>query len=299
MGPSPSLQPSALLLLDGIPVAILILTALASGTGLAASLTHLFGNPHDRRLGAYGLPLGLASLAAACALLIARDSLQTPPPLRDSSSQPATWALLATFLLAEILVHRYIKAPGRNPQPQHERSWPARTLALARYLIPLGLLGISARVALASGAILPTNLGLAPASTWVGALALASAAAMGLAAVCLLASRTENASAEKDALARAQQLLTWTLLVQALLLTGLLLALGPVSDLAFGQAQGRLIPLALIPIGLVLPSLFLLRNAWGGRRWPLTLASLAVLAGGIALRLGLHGLPTPLLAYPY
>jgi hypothetical protein len=276
---------SAVVAVGSSPVVpwILALAAVAAGCAWTIAMARLVGGPDDQRAAGSGLSLLLLALVAATGLALGLSVMPaSPSPEVALASRLGPWILLGLLGVLDRLSDWRVIRP--------------RLLARAgRLVLTPALLATACWVAVGTGAILPADTGAGPGSTWVGALGLASSVAMGLAATGLTAQRLDGAGTA-SARHRLGSLLGWTLVVQAALLAGGTLALGPAAELVFGSGRACLLPLVIVPLGLVLPGLILLRSTRGQAG---VVANLLVLAGAVALRFALDGLPVPLLAYPY
>ena len=122
--------------------------------------------------------------------------------------------------------------------------------------------------------------------TWLGAVLVASAASTGASAVALLDCwrKADVTAAAAERLARA---VACTIVLELALLTALALSLRGLAGLAFQRWPGMLIPLFVVPVGLVLP--LVLRQSRGARGS--VDAALLVLLGGFVLRAAVAGIP--------
>jgi hypothetical protein len=123
-------------------------------------------------------------------------------------------------------------------------------------------------------------------ANWLGAVFLASAASTGGSAVVLLDCwRTPDATDRAaERLARAIDI---AIVLELALLTAFALSLRGLAGLAFQRWPGMLLPLFIVPIGLVLP---LVLRHWRGARGAVD-ASLLVLLGGFVLPATIAGIP--------
>ncbi len=136
-----------------------------------------------------------------------------------------------------------------------------------------------------------TNQPVWAQTTWLSPLFLASAGSTGVAAVLatvLLRSRDEPA----DAVRRLEWLDAWVMVLELAMLAAFAASLGPLAPAAFGRWPGVLIPAFVVPAGLLFP----LTTRLVPRRWSASASAVAVLAGGLALRYAVVGMPGALLA---
>ena len=98
----------------------------------------------------------------------------------------------------------------------------------------------------------------------------------------------------EEAVERLERVDGWAIVLELVMLTALALSLRGLSGLAFMRWPGFLIPLFVVPVGLVLP--LILRHVRGARG--AVDAALLVLLGGFVLRLAVVGIPASLLLTP-
>lgn len=131
-----------------------------------------------------------------------------------------------------------------------------------------------------------TNQPVWAQTTWLSPLFLASSASTGVAAVVLVA-RWWLRDASVGALDRLEWLDGFAIVLELATLAAFAASLGPLSGRAFTTWPGALIPTFVVPVGLLFP---LAARALPGR-WPRAAAPVAVLAGGLALRYAVVGMP--------
>jgi formate-dependent nitrite reductase membrane component NrfD len=125
-------------------------------------------------------------------------------------------------------------------------------------------------------------------TTWTGALFLASAASTGIAALILL-NRWLQPSLPHAVFERLERLDALAILLECGLLVTLALSLGNLAPSAFLNWPGVLIPVFVVPFGLLIP--LVLKPLTSPRA--AVVASILVLLGGFALRAAFVGLPEP------
>jgi formate-dependent nitrite reductase membrane component NrfD len=127
-------------------------------------------------------------------------------------------------------------------------------------------------------------------TTWIGALFLASAASTGIATIVLL-NRLLRLQVTEPVVEHLEALDSWAIVLELMLLLAMTVSLGRLAWNAFETWPGALIPLLVVPVGLVCP-LALQRRAGARAAVP---ASLLVLLGGYLLRAAVVGMTHPLL----
>lgn len=120
---------------------------------------------------------------------------------------------------------------------------------------------------------------------WLAAVSLASAATSGVSAVVLL-NGWRNPEGGGDAVERLGRINALAVLAELATLAGLAVSLRGPSGIAFVTWPGMLIPLFVVPVGLVLP---LIVGEAKGARGEVD-ASLLVLLGGFVLRAAVTGI---------
>jgi hypothetical protein len=127
-------------------------------------------------------------------------------------------------------------------------------------------------------------------TTWIGALFLASAASTGIATMVLM-NRALRLNVAEAVTERLESLDSWAIVLELVLLLAMTVSLGRLALNAFGTLPGALIPLLVVPFGLVVP---LALQRWTGACAAVP-ASVLVLLGGFVLRVAVVGMPPPLL----
>ncbi len=247
------------------------LAGVAAGAAVANALTTLLGGEEDRTI-ARSAPILVIVLLAVCCGLIAVE--------------PRAWIRLGAVARASLVslsATSVAAALGNAATARWSHSAGGQFVALPGAIAAVGL-------AVTAG---PWPSRSEP--EWVGPLvlgvvALASAVATGTAAVILLACCRRSEPDHDAAVGRLTAFLTAAIVVELAALTALALSLRGLSGLAFQRAPGRLIPLFVIPIGLVAPLVCQLRR---DRRGALDAAWL-VLLGGFVLRVAVAGIPASL-----
>jgi formate-dependent nitrite reductase membrane component NrfD len=285
-------------------VAYFFLGGIAAGSFAVASLAALFGDESDRRATRVAHYIAFP-LVCACGALLVVDlgrperfwhmliQSQTYRPMFKwwSPMSAGSWALsafgafsFATF--AVVLVEDGWIRLGR---------WSSRVLALGRgwagRLIAAGGLASAFFLGSYTGVLLTSsNQPIWADTTWIGALFLASSASTGVAAMLLLhGSRPREV--DPHAIHRLEWVDGWAMGLEGLMLVAFALSLGGFAGPAFGRWPGVLIPAFVVPVGLLLPP-FMRRL---GASWAAPASSLLILAGGLALRAAVVGMPVPLL----
>ena len=280
------------------------LGGIAAGAYALASLAALFGDEADRRATrpAYYIAFPIVSL---CGLLLTLDlnrperfwhmlvQSQTLRPMVKwwSPMSAGSWGLTAfgsfsaVSFLTVLVEDRWVDSP-------RARGLAAR-LQRGRLGTAFAASGAAAAFFLGSytGTLLTaTNQPAWSDTTWLAPLFLASAVSTGVAAVVLLARWRcpDVGDAQVERLERADG---WAILLELAMLTAFALSFRGAPGLAFVRWPGMLIPLFVVPVGLVLP--LLLRQARGVRG--AVDSALLVLFGGFVLRLAVVGMPASLI----
>ena len=255
---SPDLEPSCWWIGPGPLVWYAFLGGAAAGALLLTSFVRLFGSKDDRRSirPAGGLTILLLAVSAG---LLAYEDLR-PGGVAIPKGVPVE------FLRLSLLVS--VTGFALRDLPRLDTLFAAVGLIAA-----LGL-GLSEPPATATEWSSPF---------WLAAVRLASAASTGFAAVALVAPRDE----EGDGLATP---IAGAVVAELAGLTGLALSLTGPAGFALQRWPGRLIPLFVVPFGLVLP---LVMRQVRGPRGAADAAWLVVL-GGLALQTAIAGIPASL-----
>jgi formate-dependent nitrite reductase membrane component NrfD len=136
-----------------------------------------------------------------------------------------------------------------------------------------------------------TNQPVWAQTTWLSPLFLASSVSTGLAAVLLVVLWRPGEIAAED-VGRLEWLDAWAMVLELATLAAFLVSLGPLARPVLARWPGVLIPGFVVPAGLLLP----LAARFVPGRWSALASAVAVLAGGLALRFAVVGIPEPLLA---
>jgi formate-dependent nitrite reductase membrane component NrfD len=280
------------------------LGGIAAGAYSVAAMASVFGGEADRRATrpAHYVAFPLICL---CGLLLAIDlgrperfwhmliKSETFRPMFKwwSPMSAGSWALTAfggfsaVSFLAALVEDGWVKAGRwRERLIGLRRSWPGKLFAAAGT-------GTAFFVASYTGVLLSaTNQPAWADTTWLGALFLASAASTGVATLVVLARwRCPDVGDEQvERLERADGL---AIVLELAMLVAFALSLRGVSGVAFTHWPGLLIPLFVVPVGLVLP--LVLRQVRGVKG--AVDSALLVLVGGYVLRLAVVGMPASLI----
>jgi formate-dependent nitrite reductase membrane component NrfD len=112
----------------------------------------------------------------------------------------------------------------------------------------------------------------------------------GLAAVVLL-TRWRFRDVSERSIERLERADVWAILFELAMLITFAFSLRDLSGMAFVRYPGMLIPLFVVPVGLVLP--LIIRQTSGSRG--AVKAAFLVLVGGFVLRMAVVGIPTSLI----
>lgn len=280
--------------------AYFFLGGIAAGAYAVLALTGLFGAETDRRAVRVAAYLAFP-LVCVCGLVLIVDlnrperfwhmmvQSQTLRPMFKgwSPMSAGSWGLSAfgAFSAASFLG---VLAEDRRFGLGRWSSAAGRLRAgLAGRLFAVG--GACAAFFLGSytGALLSaTNQPVWSQSTWLSPLFLASSVSTGLAAVLLLLFWRPR-DIPPDVLARLEWLDALAIVLELTMLAAFAVSLGPLAGPAFGRWPGVLIPAFVVPLGLLLP----LASRIVRRPWAPAVSAAAVLAGGLALRFAVVGIP--------
>jgi len=244
------------------------LGGVAAGSYALACLAEAFGCEDDRRAtrGAFDLALPLAGV---CAVLL------TVGVGRTGMMPPAALGAFTACVLLSLL----------NALAKESRLGPVRLLLGPRGVKTLAAAGTAAALAFGATAAQALPLGWGE-SAWSRVLLLVSAVPAGVSAVVLI-DRWRRSGAGDAAAERLGRLNGAAVVAELAVLTGLALtARGPFA-LALLRWPGLLIPLLVVPVGLILP---LILGESRGVRGDVD-AALLVLFGGFVLRAALAGMP--------
>jgi formate-dependent nitrite reductase membrane component NrfD len=284
------------------------LGGIAAGSAVVSALAVLFGDESDRRATRVADYIGLP-LIAACGVFLVVD-LGHPERFWHMMVKSQTWrpmlkwwspmsigswglsafgAFSAISFLGVMIEDGWLKLGGRRTDwvIRLRRSSAAQWFAAGSFVTACFLGSYT-------GVLLTTsNQPVWANTTWLGALFLASAVSTGLAAIILLDHwRVRDVSAESlEKLERADG---WAIVFELVLLTCFALSLRGIAGMAFMKYPGMLIPLFVVPVGLVLP--LILRQVRGDKG--AVDAALLVLVGGFVLRMAVVGIPRSLILIP-
>lgn len=262
------------------------LSGVAAGSSLLASLTALFGSEADRRATRRGFLLAFPLLIICLVLLAIQSARNRTASVWFSLGflDVKSWETLCAVSVASLL--------GRFVEEESFR--PSRPLSALKILNRRGFGFLLAAVGMVAALGLAVSLG--PASKpdwaslgWLGAVQLTSATCMGFATASLTAPRA-SAHEEIDTDARLATGSAMAIVLELVSLTGLSLSMRGLSGFALQRWPGSLIPLFVVPFGLVLP--LVLRQVRGPRG--AIDAAWLVLLGGFILHAALAGIPASL-----
>lgn len=285
------------------------LGGIAAGAYALAAMAVLFGGEPDRRATrpAHYIAFPLVCLCGLLLLVeidrpeqfahrLVRSQTHRPMPISRwwSPMSVGSWALAAFgafsagSFLAVLVEDGWIQAARWHDRlVDLRRRWPGKLFAA---------LGAGTAFFLGSytGVLLTArNQPAWAGSTWVGALFLASAASTGLAALVVL-TRWRCPDVGDDQIERLERADGWAIVLELAMLTAFAWSLQGVPGLAFMRWPGMLIPLFVVPVGLILP--LILRQARGMKG--AVDSALLVLLGGFVLRVALVGMPASLVLSP-
>ncbi|MGE3818707.1 MAG: NrfD/PsrC family molybdoenzyme membrane anchor subunit [Isosphaeraceae bacterium] len=284
------------------------LGGIAAGAYAVAAMATLFGGEEDRRATRPAHYVAFP-LVAVCGLLLTVDlnrperfwhmliQSETWRPMLKwwSPMSVGSWALTAfggfsaLSFLAVLIEDGWMDVPNwRDRVVALRRGWPGKLVAL---------LGAGTAFFLGSytGVLLSaTNQPTWADTTWLGALFLASAASTGVATLVVLA-RWRCPDVGDAPLERLETVDGWAILLELVMLLAFAFSIRGTSGLAFIRWPGMLIPLFVVPVGLILP--LALRQAMGSRG--AVDSALLVLLGGFVLRFAVVGMPGSLTLKPY
>jgi formate-dependent nitrite reductase membrane component NrfD len=282
----------------GAIVWVLYLGGIAAGAYAVAALAALLGGKTGRRATRPAHYIAFP-LVCFCGVLLT-TAPGGPGPSRPGAFRraPVGWsaapagprgltafgAFCAVSFFAALVEDGWLgSGPWRGRLVALRRAWPGKLFAAAGACAAL-VVGSS------TGVLLP---GPAPpgwaGTPWLGALFLGSAASTGAAALVVLARwRCPDVSDEQvEGLERADG---GAILLELAALVAFSLSLRGASGLAFMRWPGMLIPLFVVPVGLVLP--LILRQVRGVQG--AVDSALLVLLGGYVLRVAVVGMPASL-----
>jgi formate-dependent nitrite reductase membrane component NrfD len=255
------------------------LGGIAAGSFALSALATLLGSDED------GRATRLADYIAFPLVVIGGvlSSLDSPLRGRPQATLPVSTRFLAmgAFSLQSLIV--VLVEDGWVPIP----GWPTGAGRLRRSGPGKFFAAAGGCVALWFGA--QTGVMRLPAwlsANWLGAVFLASAASTGGSAVVLL-DCWRKPDATNRATERVARAIDCAIVLELALLTALALSLRGLAGLALQRWPGMLLPLFVVPIGLVLP---LVLRHWRGARGAVD-SALLVLLGGFVLPATVAGIP--------
>ncbi len=289
----------------GIIVAYFYLGGIAAGSYAVACLARLFGDATDRRATRSAFYLAFP-LVSVCGVLLIWD-LGRPERFWHMMIQSRTgwpmfkwWSPMSAGAWALGLFGGFSFASFLGVLAQDGRLGLGRFAPLADRL-EHGLIGMAFElgglltaffIASYTGALLTaTNQPIWSDTTWIAPLFLASAASTGVAAM-LLWNRWVERDVSEPATARLERLDLFAIGLEIVLLAVFVLSLHDLAGLALTTWPGLLLPLFVLPFGLVLPAILQRLRPHQALPW----APLLVLIAGFALRLAVVGMASPLLA---
>ena len=269
----PVSNPSAQL---GSEVWYLFLGGVAAGSYALAALASLFGREPERRASGVAHYLVLPLVAACGAIRLNLSGRHAQTGLTELAAFGAFG--LGSFLGALADDGRLSRGPARlSGRLRTSRAGKAYSLAGAVAALAFGA---------STGRLSPKGW-IGPA--WSSALLLASAATTGVAAVVLLARRRYPDDGD-ESVTRLGPLNGLANVLELAVLAALAVSIRSPDGLAFMRAPGLLIPLFVVPVGLVLP---LVLGESGGRSGEVD-AALLTLFGGFVLCVAFVGIPRSL-----
>jgi formate-dependent nitrite reductase membrane component NrfD len=129
-------------------------------------------------------------------------------------------------------------------------------------------------------------------TTWLSALFLASAVSTGLAAMVLLARRTQAGTPESRHKLESADL--WTTGLEFVVFVAFLVSLGAILEAVLGTVCGNVLVFGTLLLGLAAP--LVIHRVYGSRGWAQAIAAAFVLVGGLCLRVGAVTVNAELLA---
>lgn len=266
------------------------LAGVAAGSYALGALAGVFGGEADRRATRPARLLAFPLVAVCVGLLAA-----------EAAREGRVWHRLGTAGVSA-LAALGVAGFGTFVGALAEEGWD-RPAGLGRRLARLDRSPAGRALAVAGTAaalaVAATTRPLPP-SDWagagcLGAVLLASAAATGPSAAVVLARcrrRDPDDDPDDPAVARLAAAAAVAAVAELAALTALALSLRGPSGLAFQRWPGRMIPLFVVPVGLVLP--LILRQVRGPRG--AIDAAWLVLLGGLVLRAAVAGIPESLVS---
>jgi formate-dependent nitrite reductase membrane component NrfD len=280
------------------------LGGIAAGSYSLAAMAAIFGTEADRRATRPAHYIAFP-LIAVCGLLLTIDlgrperfwhmliQSETYRPMLKwwSPMSIGSWGLSAfggfsaLSFFAVLVEDRWIGSDRlRDRIVALRRGWPGK-------LVEAAGAGAAFFVASYTGVLLSaTNQPAWANTTWLGALFLASAESTGIAALVVIA-RWRFPDVSDEEIERLERVDGWAIVLELAMLVAFALSLTGISGMAFMRWPGMLIPLFVVPVGLVLP--LILRQVRGAKA--AVDSALLVLLGGFVLRLAVVGMPASLI----
>jgi protein NrfD len=284
----------------GLIVAYFYLGGIAAGSYAVAAMVGLWGDEDDRRAVRVADYLAFP-LIGLCGVLLIVDlnrperfwhmliQSQTYRPMFKwwSPMSAGSWALMAfsacsfaSFLGALAEDRRWGLGLLSAPASRRHRGRAGRLFALAGA-------GSGAFVGAYTGTLLSaTNQPVWAQTTWLAPLFLASALTTGVAALILLV-RWRLRDTPPAVVARLERVDAWATVLELAVLVAFVASLGRLAGPALLRWPGMLVPAVVVPAGLLFP---LIARRGRGRWWGLA-SAVSVLAGGLALRFAVLGMP--------
>jgi formate-dependent nitrite reductase membrane component NrfD len=277
----------------------LYLSGIAAGAYLTSSLLAAFGDENDHPVRRIAAVIAFP-LVCVCALLVAGErsqgARQRQASLSTGSDRPILQfdvsrsigsmglAVFATLTFASFVAALLRQTSARRRRLPRSAGW-------IRLAISIVGTASSIFVATYTGVLqTPNGQPVWPDTTWIGPLFLATSASTGLAAVLGVA-RSRRVDLPHAACEHLERACRWCVALTLVIIVALTVALGEWTRPALGRWPGLMIPLVVVPAGLIFP--LLLQRAGGrGSVWSAHL----VLLGGFILRATLLAIPPPLLA---
>lgn len=275
------------------------LGGIAAGALLSASFATLFGDESDRRASRGADYLALP-LVAICGVLLVVDlgrperfwhmliASETWRPMFKpwSPMSLGSWGLSAFGAFAAAAFGGVLVEDGWIGSAWRDRVTSWRRGSAGRALAAGGAVSAAFLGSYTGSLLSATNQPGWSDSTWLGALFLASAVSTGTAMLILVA-RGRLRDVGHSAVARLERLDLFAIGLEVLMLIGFAWSLGGAARPAFLTGSGRLIPILVVPLGLVAPiGLRFARGSWAG--W---VSPVLVLVAGFALRAAVVGMP--------
>jgi formate-dependent nitrite reductase membrane component NrfD len=289
----------------GLIIWYFFLGGIAAGAYVMAALADLFGDVEDRRgvRVAYYIAFPLVSV---CGLLLTVD-LGRPERfwhmmLQSNTGRPmfkwwspmsvGSWGLMGFSLFSIASFLGVLAEDGwfglRRFSPLAAR---LRTGVTGRLFALGGSLSAFFLGSYTGVLLSATNQPIWSNTTWIGALFLASSASTGIAAMVIL-DHGLKLNVSEAVVEHLGHLDSWAIVLELMMLAIMAISLGQVARSGFANWPGLLVPLFVVPFGLVVP---LVLERQPGTRWAV-LASALVLLGGFVLRAAVVGTPLPYLA---